>query len=221
MPAYATEEEILAGTAVLTPLLLRFYNLIFWTLNGHLVWRCTFPPLVAHAQRYVSSRHLDVGVGNGSLLDACRFPTSEPQITLLDLNPPSLTSAARRLARYHPRVVHTDCLDPFPLPPASFDSIGAMHMIHCLPGTMSEKAVVFDNCREVLAPGGVMYGCIILNGGVEHTAVSRAFLRIYNWRKYMTNLTDGVDDLNMALKQRFTHHTVEVVGSVALFAAWN
>ncbi len=220
MVDFATEEEILAGTALLTPMFLRFYNPVIWSFHGRLIWHCTLPQLVQFVGQHVSGRHLDIGVGNGSLTDACRFPTTTPQITLMDLNPPSLTAAARRLARYQPRVVHADCLQPFAFEPSSFDSIGLMHMIHCIPGTISEKAVVFDNCLEVLAPDGVVFGCIILRGGVEHTVVSKALLRAYNWRRYMCNLADSVAGLSTALEQRFSRHRVDVVGSVAMFAAW-
>jgi SAM-dependent methyltransferase len=220
MVDFATEEEVLAGIQWFNRLFILTYKPNIWGFHAHLIWHCTKPRIVSFEEQYLSDRHLDIGVGNGELLSTCRFPSARPNITLLDLSPVSLGAAARTLARYQPRAVQADCLQPLPLEPASFDSIGLIHMIHCLPGTMEQKAVVFDNCLRVLAPDGVVFGCIIMGQGVRHNWLSRGLLRAYNWRRIMTNLNDSVDDLDQALEARFSRHKVDVVGSVAFFTAW-
>jgi len=112
--------------------------------------------LVELYDRHVSARHLDVGVANGWLLDVCRFPVAEPAITLMDLNPDALAIASARLGRYRPCTHQGSALEPFGLPANSFDSVGMSLLIHCLSGSVSSKAVVFEHARSVLAPGGVV-----------------------------------------------------------------
>ncbi len=99
-----------------------------------------------------------------------------PQITLMDLNPNSLDAAARRLARYAPRTHRANVLDPWGLPQGSFDSVAMCHLLHCLPGAIPEKAVVFEHALGALAPGGVLFGATLLGEGVEHTWLARRAL---------------------------------------------
>ncbi len=43
-----------------------------------------------------------------------------------------------------------------------FGSISMFYLLHCLPGPPERKMAVFEHVREVLAPGGVVYGASIL-----------------------------------------------------------
>ena len=49
-------------------------------LCGTYVWKCPTPEVLAFYDRYVSARHLDVGVGTGCFLDRCRFPSPDPTV---------------------------------------------------------------------------------------------------------------------------------------------
>lgn len=100
----------------------------------------------------VSRRHLDVGVGSGGLLDACRFPVAAPEVTLMDMNPDSLAVTAARLSRYRPRTVQGNAMEPWPVAPASFDSVALSHLVHCLPGAIPDKAAAFEHARLARAP---------------------------------------------------------------------
>ncbi len=167
---------------------------------------------------HVTARHLDIGVGSGYLLDKCRYPTPAPDITLMDLNPNSLEAAGKRIGRYRPKKHQANALEPFGLPEASFDSIGLNWLLHCLPGTITTKGVIFDHCKTALAPGGVVFGSTVLAGGVPHNALSRWMMNLLNGNGSFTNRDDDLDGLRTQLDQRFDRVHIEVVGSVAIFS---
>jgi SAM-dependent methyltransferase len=137
----------------------------------------------------------------------------------MDLNPNSLAAAARRIARYRPRTVQANVLEPWPFEPASFDSVGMSHLLHCVPGAMPQKAVAFEHAHAALAPGGVLFGATILSEGVRHTPWSRLALRAINRGGDMSNLEDRLGDLEAGLRNVFGECEVEVVGTIALFSA--
>lgn len=211
-PAYA-------GQAAYTRRSLKLYDAFAYGINCRFVWRCPKSRLVRMYDEHVSLRHLDVGVATGALLDACRFLGPSPQITLMDLNPQSLAAAAGRLARYAPRTHQGNVLEPWSLPGGSYDSIAMTNLLHCVPGTIPEKAVAFDHARAALAPGGVLFGATILGEGVAHTRSCRRALKYGNRRGLLCNAKDSLADLRAALESRFDACDVQVEGSIALFSA--
>jgi len=169
--------------------------------------------------QHVSARHLDIGVGSGYFLDKCRYPVQSPDITLMDLNLNSLDAAADRISRYRPKTHQANALEPFGLPAGTFDSVGLNWLLHCIPGDMTSKGAVFDHCRTVLAPGGVVFGSTVLTGGVPHTRFSRWMLDQLNDRnETFSNREHDLHTLTTQLDQRFRDTQVEVVGSVAIFS---
>lgn len=212
-PAYA-------GQAVYTPGALRGYDLVVVKLSNSLAWRCPARRILDHYDRHVAASHLDVGPGTGYYLDRCRFPGGAARITLLDPNPEVLRYAADRIRRYRPALHAADALKPIGLEPASFGSVGLGYVLHCLPGSIGAKAVVFDNLLPLVEPGGVIFGSTILHQGVRHTGLSRALMRAYNRKGIFSNVSDDLAGLERALAQRFDRFEVEVVGAVALFAGW-
>lgn len=208
-----------AGQALYGRSFLRMYDTLVYRVNSPLTWRCPKERLVALYDRHVSGNHLDVGVASGVLLDECRFPVPVPDLTLMDLNPHSLAAASHRLRRYRPRVHRADVLKPWGLPRGAVDSIGMCHLLHCLPGTLPDKAVVFEHARQVLKPGGTLFGVTIPGSGVRHNRSARLQLAVANRRGIMCNRLDRLEDLDAALAAVFTDHEVTVMGSVALFRA--
>ncbi|MFF8592154.1 class I SAM-dependent methyltransferase [Streptomyces sp. NPDC015220] len=218
-PAKPRVPSVHTGQALYTRSFLRAYDTLVYGVNSPLTWRCTKDRLVALYDRHVSRRHLDIGVATGVLLDECRFPVPMPDLTLMDLNPHSLAAASHRLRRYAPRVHRADVLRPWGLPDGLVDSIGMFHLLHCLPGTLADKAVVFEHARRALLPGGTLFGATILGAGVRHNRSARWQLAVANRRGVMCNRQDRLEDLHAALTGVFTDHEVTVVGSVALFRA--
>jgi SAM-dependent methyltransferase len=213
-----SEHPAYLGQAVYTRRFLKVYDAFAYGINCRFIWRCPKSRLVRMYDENVSLRHLDVGVATGALLDACRFPGSAPQITLMDLNPQSLAAAAGRLARYAPRTRQGNVLEPWDLP-ERYDSIAMTNLLHCVPGTLREKAVAFEHAKSALAPGGVLFGATILGEGVEHTKTCRRALRYGNRKGLFCNAKDSLADLRAVLGATFETSDVEVQGSMALFSA--
>ncbi len=211
-PAYA-------GQAYYSPRMLRLYDLIAYRIDCPLFWRCSVRQLLALYDQNVSDRHLDVGIGTGYLLDRCRFPGAEPQITLVDINPDPLVFASRRLRRYRPQTLQANVLAPWGVPDGSFDSVALCNVLNCAPGSMREKAVAFKYARAALAPGGRLFGCSVLNEGVAHTRRSRLVMRLLNQRGVFNNLHDHRDDLEAALAGEFASYEIAVEGAMAFFTA--
>jgi Methyltransferase domain len=212
--------EVEAGQRIYTPLVLRAYDLVVLGFSNRFVWRCPSGTMLERYDRHVGRRHLDLGIGTGWYLDRCTWPVALPEITLLDLNESSLSVAASRLARYAPRTVRANVLDPLPLGHARFESVGANYLLHCLPGQIESKArSVAGNVRPYLEPGGVLFGSTILGRGVPHTRLGRVLMRLYNAKGIFSNLDDDVRGLEGGLASRLKDVEIEVVGAVAVFAA--
>jgi SAM-dependent methyltransferase len=219
-PSLAIAPEVAAGAAVYSKLVLALYDLEVLGFELPVIFGCPSRRILELYDRNVSDRHLDVGVGTGYFLDRCRFPVEQPNVHLMDLNPNCLEKAARRIRRYGPEAHRCNVLEPIPIPLGHFGSIGVTNLLHCLPGSMVEKAVVFRNVEPLLREGGVLFGATVLGRGVDEVgALYRATNRVYNRKAIFSNLEDGASDLEAALAASFPEHTVEVVGALALFTA--
>jgi len=207
-----------AGQKRYTPAFLdHIYDRVVVGFSNTCVWRCRSAHIVALYNEHVSDAHLDVGPGTGYFLERCAFPSAAPEITLLDLNPNVLDVAARRIARYAPRTYQADLLDPLELQPRSFGSIAATHVLHCVPGTMAEKADILVRLSALLRPGGVLFGTTVLAGGVPQTLLSRAHIAGLNREGIFSNRADTLDGLRSELDERFDDYELTTRGSLALF----
>ncbi len=205
--------------AVYSPRLLRWYDVLVLGLSNRWVWRCPTSHLLENFDRQITANHLDVGVGTGYFLDLCQFPVSDPRLVLLDPNPNCLEACRHRLARYQPQTVQADAAQPLDLAP--FDSISLNYVLHCLPGTLPEKAPLLDRLIPLLNPGGVLFGSTLLMQGVPVSWPARRLAAIYNRRGIFGNAADSLDDLRSVLSARFQHISIHVLGCAALFTAHN
>jgi 2-polyprenyl-3-methyl-5-hydroxy-6-metoxy-1,4-benzoquinol methylase len=169
--------------------------------------------------QHVTANHLDIGVGTGYFLDKCRFPSTTPRLALLDLNPNCLEMAAKRVARYSPEVYRGNVLDPIEIDPPKFDSIGILNVLHCLPGAIETKGIVFDHLKALLNPGGVVFGSTLLYGGIRRSLLATLVFNRVNRAGAMTNKEDDLEGLERSLEQRFAETSVSVIGCEALFRA--
>jgi len=213
-----TEHQVKAGQAPYNRLFLAIYNPVV-QFNYRFLWGCQPRHVLDLYNEHVSANHLDVGVATGTILDYCRFPTPSPRLALMDLNPNSLAVAARNLARYHPETYLRNVLDSIQIDAPLFDSVGLANLLPCLPGTMRTKKVVFENLKVVLKPGGRLFGCTILYGGVKRSPLGTLALCLINARGYLTNKQDDLEGLKRNLAECFPESSVKVVGCVALFWA--
>lgn len=216
-----TPEEIEAGQAIYTKRMLSYYDLRVLWLSNPLIWRCPTSRLLEHYDCFITANHLDVGVGSGYYLDRCRFPTSSPRITLMDLNANSLVFAADRIARYQPKTLNRNVLEPVTFDGPVFESVGVNYLLHCLPGDMASKCCAFDHLRPLMAPGAIIFGSTLLNEGVERSIAARALMAHYNFHGVFSNTRDSLDALRRELETRFVNVSIEVAGCAALFSARN
>jgi hypothetical protein len=218
-PIGMASREAAAGAAVYQPWVLRGYDRFVHGFSNAFAWSCPTNALQVLYDEHCSELHLDVGVGSGFFLDRCRFPSAQPKITLVDLNPNALRFTARRIERYRPTLHEANVLAPLQLQGGPFRSVALMYLLHCLPAPFGRKEAVFQHVGEHLAAEGVLFGATILGRGVPTTPLGRLLQRLYNARGIFGNAQDGREDLEHALSRRFTSWEVRLRGSVALFVA--
>jgi len=211
--------EVEAGQAVYSNLVLAIYDFYVLGVSNHLIWKCPTQWLLDNYNENISSKHLDVGVGTGYLLDKCQFPVSEPEVSLLDLNQNSLDVTAKRISRHNPVSYRHNVFDPMPFDGPQFDSIGMNYLLHCLPGTMESKSVVFDNLLEVLNPGGVIFGSTLVADEERQGWAARKLMAIYNRKGIFSNREDSTEALEKVLSERFSEYSLDRVGCAAIFSA--
>lgn len=206
------------GAAIYSKRMLSIYDLFVLGFSNRFAWGCPSRLILDFYNEHVSGRHLELGVGTGYFLDKCTFPTPNPVIALADLNPNSLEKAAKRLRRYEPTTHVVNVLRPFWIKPASFDSIAMNYLLHCLPGDLQSKGVVFQHLKAMLNPkGGEIFGATILGQGVQHNLLGRTLMTIYNAKGIFCNQQDNVSDLEHALKTHFHNVGIRIVGCGAFF----
>ncbi len=208
--------EVEAGQAVYSRRVLKAYDLLVLGLSNRLIWRCPTPGLLDLYNRHVGADHLDVGVGTGYFPDRCR-PPEGARVALLDLNANSLAAASGRISRYRPETYRANVLAPLEIDAAPFSSVAMNYLLHCLPGSIGEKAVAFDHVDPLLLPGGVIFGATLLGGGVRRGMLARRLMAFYNRKGIFSNTADDLEGLERALADRYPEWGVEVVGCGALF----
>lgn len=211
-------DDAAAGAAVYSRPLLSVYDLFVLGFSNSFVWQCPSRLILDFYNEHVSGKHLDVGVGTGYFLDQCTIPTRTPSIALADLNPNSLDVTAKRLQRYNPSIHVANVLEPLQIEPADFDSIAINYLLHCLPGDIPSKAVVFKNLKLLLNQGGVIFGTTILGKGIQRNVLAKTLMQIYNSKRIFANQDDNAADLESALKGNFRRRSIHVIGCVAFFA---
>jgi hypothetical protein len=208
-----------AGQAIYNPATLALYDLVVLGISNRLIWQCPTRRILQLYDRHVTANHLDVGVGTGWYLDHCRFPGSDVRLGLMDLNTDSLRKAAGRLQRYKPELYRADVLKPIQINAKPFRSVSLSYLLHCLPGSITQKAVVFDHLTSLLERRGVLFGATLLSSGVERTGPARALMRVYNSKGVFSNDADSLDALRHELASRYKQVSIQVVGCAALFSA--
>ncbi|MEI9729107.1 class I SAM-dependent methyltransferase [Enterobacter hormaechei] len=207
------------GAKVYTPLTLKLYD--WWVLNfsNDFAWRCpTKKYLLPHFLRNLSSNHLDVGVGTGYYLT---HAPDDCAISLLDLNNSSLEAASARAGKSKIECqINHDVIENYPTHLKNqFDSISMFYLLHCLPGTMADKAIVIGNAKMALTDDGVLYGATILGNGVKHNSFGKMLMNTYNSKGIFSNKNDSEASLRKILSDHFETAEVRVTGTVALFSA--
>lgn len=214
-----TRQRTEAGIALYSRFILTIYDWVILGYNCRFLWECPAHYLLELYNQHVSANHLDIGVGTGYFMDKCKFPSTSIRLALMDLSANSLRAASKRLIRYKPEVYQRNVLEPFDINAPAFDSIGMMNLLHCLPGNLKTKAIVFEHAKEVMNPGAVLFGSTILYEGVKRNARATFAIRYANKKGFMANMEDSLEDLKENLQAIFPDSSVKVIGCEALFWA--
>ena len=198
-------------------ILFSIYDSLVLGFSNRFVWKCPTRRLLAQYDDYASANHLEAGVGTGFFLDRCCFRNGPARLVILDQNAYTLAHAAFRLRRYGPQAFKRSILEPLELGERGFDSVGINYVVHCLPGAMADKAVVFEQLSRVMNPGAVLFGSTTLYLGVEKNPLARLCLAAYNRLGIFCNSDDSLEGLKNMLARYFSETRVEVIGCSGLF----
>lgn len=203
-----------------TPFGLRWYDPLIVNLLAPNVWGCGPDVLIEHYRAHVTSNHADIGVGTGYFLEHCGFPSPEPRLALIDLQPNCLEYTARRLSRYQPRTYVRDVLQPIEgISGGPFDSIALGGILHCLAGDLRRKSKVFDSIAALARAGTKIFGYTLVRDGVPDRVRRVLVHPLLNRLRVIDNTHDRLGDLDHELRARFIDRKVELVGCMALFSA--
>lgn len=207
------------GIRIYHTLLLPFYDFLIMKVLSPYVWRCPAHLYVDLYRKFMSRNHADIGVGTGYVLDQCGFNAGEARIALFDLQKNCLDYTAKRLGRFDPKVYQCDAMKPIRVSPDRFDSIALGGIIHCIPGTMKKKGMVFDAIRPLMRSDSQVFGYTILNRGIKKTISSRIVYFALQRLKIINGIEDSAAELTLELKKRFQFTDIRVVGCIAIFSA--
>lgn len=214
------QEQIIAKQAgFYSKKILHIYDMLVLGILNHSIWKCPTRFIVNHYNTHISSNHLDVGVGTGYFLDRCRFPIKTPRIGLMDLNQAPLDFVQQRISHYQPETYKHNVLSPVNHKIRKFDSVGLNYLLHCIPGTIKSKAVVFDHLKTLVKPNGILFGSTLLQDGVPRTLFAKHLMTVYNEKGIFSNRADHLTGLIKELTKRFNDISIEVVGCAVLFTA--
>jgi len=219
MTTIPDQEDIHYGHAVYTNLSLPLYDLVVTRFSNLFAWRCSRKMLVNFFRENISTNHLDVGVGTGYFLRQLHLNPGNQRLGLLDLNEYCLAYAKKRLHQFCPEIYKHDVFEAFTSITKKFDSVSLNYVMHCLPGTVSQKAIAFDHIRAVLNPGGKLFGTTILGKGVTRNFLARKIMKMYNKKKIFNNIDESSEMFERELRKRFSHVEIKIKGCVALFVA--
>ena len=214
------DEKVIAGQAIYSKIALLNYDLFVLGFSNHLLWKCPTRLISEQFANLVTENHLDVGVGTGYYLKQ-HLTSNQQRIGLIDLNENSLEATATAIQHLQPEIYRRNILEPLALDCKPFDSVSLNYLLHCLPGNMAEKSLVFSHLKEVTNDGGRVFGSTLLGQGVKKNYCAQKLMAFYNKKGIFCNENDDLLGLKEALVQHFSDVKIEVVGCAALFSASN
>ncbi|MGL0936166.1 class I SAM-dependent methyltransferase [Vibrio vulnificus] len=211
------KKSTFAGQAVYSKKVLSIYDIWVLGVSNSYFWKCPTRFISEQFSMFVSSNHLDVGVGSGYYLKNF-LPQSTRRIALLDLNQNSLDATSKAINHLQPEVYCGDVLEPIEVNIDKFDSISINYLLHCLPGNISDKSIMFNNLKNHLNDSGILFGSTILGKGIKLNFFAKKLMSVYNKKGIFCNSNDDLDSLISSLNEHFTDVKVDVIGCVALFS---
>jgi hypothetical protein len=100
-----------------------------------------------------------------------------------------------------------------------FKSIALNYLLHCLPGNLISKNIVFENIKNYLDNDGIVFGTTILGSELPLLSSSRIVSDYYNFKHVFCNSSDSLRDLHITLSKTFETYSISTKGYVAFFNA--
>jgi hypothetical protein len=213
-----TATKIKRSQQYFNKLSLIFYDFILYGIVSKYAWGSSIQRLDAHYKRYVTSNHLEVGVGTGYLLNRVVFESTQPRLALMDLSVACLEKTKRKVLRYAPVTYVQNLLEPIQQAIPVFDSISINYVMHCIPGNLKEKTVALTHLKTLLSPRGVLFGTTVLSEGVPKNILAKPAMWLLNFLGVFNNRQDNAQDLKTYLNKNFQVLEFQVVGVTAFFA---
>ena len=199
--------------------MLELYDLLILRLSSTVIWRCSTAHLILLYSHHLSRRHLELGVGTGYLLQHGVFPSHSIDLLLLDCNPRVLRHALRRLARYAPKGLALDLMQPkWPDLPKQ-QSIGLNYVWHGLQGTPEQRGALFGRLAQLLMSDGVLFGATVRGVHPQMSALARLASQRWLDGRLFNNQGDTPERLTEYLSRYFAEVSVWLQGEVILFVA--
>jgi hypothetical protein len=158
-------DHIARAHAIYTPLMLSTYDVLVHGLSNRFAWLCPTQQLIELYRTNLPANHLEAGVGTGFFIDraGARISIGSPCSTSIAI----VSTVPRIGSRISSRRSTKSTFSPrVGLDLAPFSSVGLTDVLHCLPGSMSQKLVAVDHLRALMRDGGVAFGATILGSGV-------------------------------------------------------
>ncbi|WP_088343795.1 MULTISPECIES: hypothetical protein [Rhodomicrobium] len=94
---------------------------------------------------------------------------------------------------------------------SGFLNLRLCYLLHCLRGSIAEKAIPFDHRSH---PGARRWRAdtTVVQGKVRRARPAQVLLDFYNHRSLFSNSEDTVDNLDAALRKRFSYVNIELKG---------
>ncbi|WP_428776141.1 class I SAM-dependent methyltransferase [Vibrio sp.] len=214
--------DVTAGQAIYNRAVLTIYDWWVLGLSNHYLWRCPTHLIGQQFGDFTGHNHLDVGVGTGYYLKHY-LPEHCQQLSLMDLNPNSLAAARKAAPRSHVTLLQHNVFEPFAAQEC-FDSISINYLLHCLPGSLTEKGVVLANLAANLKAEGWLFGSTILGQGsisakgIKLNKAAQSLMAIYNRKGIFSNQEDDIEQLTSQLNKHLKNVNIKIIGTVAIFS---
>lgn len=201
------------------PWFLKIYDPLVLGFLATAVWRSPASRLEEHYDQHLRKRHLDIG-GNRlfprarTVASRCQSHLDRPQPQRPHPRLPAVGASRRVSYRADVHKPLVDLVDNRRLA-----SVALNLVLHCLPGPLSRKATAITHLAALLEPDGVLFGATVLGTPEVNTPVSRPLLVAYNRMGAFDNLADSEQGRREILSESFATIDLDIVGSVAIFAA--
>ncbi|MFM9161503.1 MAG: hypothetical protein ACKOPH_00240, partial [Methylocystis sp.] len=99
-----------------------------------------------------------------------------------------------------------------------FQSISLNYLLHCLPGKLSDKSIIFDHMQSLAGPSAVCFGSTLLGDDISLNWGARRLMSFYNKKGIFSNSSDNAHNLERELAKRLDIISFEIVGATVLFS---